>query len=87
LRRRPGPQPPPPTHDEVFLRLYQSALQGVASQFEIPAQPGHKPFNMEGEGELIRSRALARRAWNLARFASSMWEQDRTVTSFNEEVG
>jgi hypothetical protein len=71
----------------VFLELYKAAIAGLSSQFEVPAQPGHKPFNMEGEAELVRAKKLATRAWNLTCYATSMWEENQTITSFNEEVG
>ena len=86
LRRRPGPQPSTPTHDAIFLQLYGSALQGVASQFEASGLPGHKPFHTEGDSELARARVLARRAWNLTCYAVSMFEEDYDRRDFNNSL-
>ena len=81
-RRRPGPQSPP-SHDELFLELYKSALQGCCSQYEMNVQPGHKPYYTEGDGELQRARQLARRAWNTAAYGCQLFE----TRDFNGEVG
>ena len=85
-RRKPGPQPPTPSRDQVFLTLYAAALTGLSAQFEMGGQPGHKPFHTEGAAELARAQVIARRAWNLARFATSLFEEDSQVRAFNELV-
>ena len=85
LRRKPGPQPPPPSRDQVFLTLYAAALTGLSTQFEV-GLPGHKPFNTEGCAEIARCRQLATRAWNLSCFATALFVEDSQVRAFNELV-
>jgi hypothetical protein len=86
-RRKPGPQPASPSRDEIFIKLYAAALQGVAGQFEVAGLPGHKVFFSEGEGELVRAKKLATRAWNMACYAVNMFEESRCISAFDEEVG
>jgi hypothetical protein len=85
LRKRPGPQPPAPSRDELFCQLYIAALEGLCSQFEVKTFQGHKPLYADGDSELTRARQLARRAWNVARYATNMFEEDPPGYS-NEEA-
>ena len=84
-RRRPGPQPPVPSHNQLLLELYKAALTGVMTQFET-GLPYHKPYNIEGVAELARARTLTRRAWNSAIFAVALFEEDANLTTFGDEM-
>jgi hypothetical protein len=86
MRRRPGPQPSGPTHEELFREAFMHALQGCCSQFESPALSGHKPHHSSGDSELERARQLTRRAWNTAAYACQLFEERNTVSAFEEEV-
>ncbi len=93
LRKRPGPQPPAPSRDELFCQLYAAALGGLCTQFEVTTFQGHKPLYGDGDGELTRARQLARRAWNVARYATSMFEdlpgysdEEAEIEQFNATV-
>jgi hypothetical protein len=83
LRRKPGPQPPAPSRDELFREAYMAALQGCCAQYEAPGLPGHKPLFTGGDTELMRARQIVRRAWNCAAFTCQAFE----ISAFDEEVG
>ncbi len=50
-RRKPGPQPAAPTHEELFREVYMAALGGLCSQFEV-GLPYHKPQNAKARPSL-----------------------------------
>ena len=84
-KRKSSPEPPKLSRDERFYELFKTALQGLCAQFEDAGNPRYA----EGKAELERGQHLLRRAWNLATYAASMFEDDereRTIDSFNEEV-
>jgi hypothetical protein len=86
-RRRPGPQPPGPTHEQLFREAFMHALTGCCSQFEVAPFMNRKPNFSEGDAELERARVLTRRSWNVATYACQLFEQSSRITKFNEEVG
>ena len=57
------------------------ALGGLCSQFETTPFVNRRNFS-EGEAELMRSRSLVRRAWNIACYTTSAFE----TSAFNDEV-
>jgi hypothetical protein len=84
-RRRPGPQPPPPTQEQLFREAYMHALCGLTSQFEV-GLPYHKPQNAAGAQELVRARQLCLRAWNIAAYTVGMFGQEEEIAQFNGNV-
>ena len=76
-RRRPGPQPPPPTHEELFREAFMHALQGCCSQFETTT-------HFVNRKELGRARQLVRRAWNVAVYSTNMFEDTIRCASDEE---
>jgi hypothetical protein len=85
-RRRPGPQPSPPSREELFREAFMNALQGCCSQFETGIFMNRRPNFCEGAAELNRAQQLVRRAWNVAVYSTSMFEQEREIDEFNENV-
>jgi hypothetical protein len=86
MRRRPGPQPPEPTHEQLFREAFMHALAGCCSQFETTPFVNRKAHFCEGDDELNRARQLVRRAWNVAVYSTGMFEQEREVDQFNADV-
>ena len=85
-KRKPEPELPM-SHDERFWRLYLAAFQGLHVQFELHNKGGFKYHFSEGMEELERSSHLARRAWNSARYACAMFEDDeKAIKAFNRSV-
>ena len=77
LRRRPGPQPALPSHDELFRQLYVARSRDVARNSNRRMFPNGKPYFSEGDGELRRSKALALRAWNVAAYSVPTFRDER----------
>jgi hypothetical protein len=84
-RRRPGPQPAAPTHEQLFREAYMAALGGCCTQFEV-GLPYHKPQNAEGTQELQRARQLCLRAWNVAAYTVGLFGQEAEIEAFNGNV-
>jgi hypothetical protein len=85
MRRKPGPQPAAPTQEELFREAYMTALGGLCSQFEV-GLPCHKPQNATGTAELVRSRQLCLRAWNIAAYTVGLFSQEREIAEFNSHI-
>ena len=80
-------KPLPDPRQERFYDLFKCALRGFCSQFEFQRPDDLQPCYSAGAAELERCQDLCRRAWNLARFANAMFEDDeRTIDAFNKEL-
>ena len=77
----------PDPRQERFYDLFKCFAHGVCSQFEFQRPDDLQPCYSAGAAELERCQQLVRRAWNLARFAAAMFEDDeRTIEAFNKEL-
>ena len=69
----------------LFREAFMTALGGFCSQFEV-GLPYHKPQNATGTAELVRSRQICLRAWNVAAFTVGLFSQDAEIEEFNSNI-
>ena len=75
------------SHEQRFWELYKAAFQGLHAQFERPWGEFDAALFDGGAEELQRSKAIARRAWSSAVYATAMFEDnDAVIRQFNRTV-
>jgi hypothetical protein len=85
-KRKTSHEPRHLDHDERFYDLFKCALHGLCGQFEDPSSDDIYPRYVEGKAELERCQDLCRRAWNVAVYATAMFEDDEPAMKEFTEV-
>jgi hypothetical protein len=73
------------SREERFWQLYLAAFQGLHAQFELQMSDGTCYYN-GGKAALERSKHLALIAWNSARYALQLFDEEETIQTFNSKV-